>query len=270
MVARKKVLKKITIVVASSLLIIFLMQRSLFFYPNAFEHYSSYLVYPLLVMQHSVVTPIKSYFEKRKTIIELEEKLITCQVEREALLAQNIELQGLISFCQDTQELKEFKERYQSSSAFLAQVLVKNFSEQSHFFLIDKGKKHGLQKDMVAIYKDCLIGRITEVYPYYSKVILISDQSCKVAAYCAQSKATGIYQGINQEWSATLDHVSHLSHLEVGEMIVSSGDGLIFPRGFGIGKIKSFQPQGLFWQVNIEPLLDLHTINYCYVIQKGV
>ncbi len=220
-------------------------------------------------MQHHIATPIKEYFAKKKSVSELQEQLAQLQAERDTILAQNIELHGIISFAQDTQELVEFKQRYNFTQALLAQVLVKNFSPQSHFFLIDKGSNSGAQKDMVVIYKDCLIGRVSEVYPHYSKVVLISDQSCKVAAYCAQSKATGIYQGSNEEWSARLDHVSHLSSLEMGELILSSGDGLIFPRGFGLGKIKNYQTEGLFHQVSIEPLVDLHAINHCYVVHKG-
>jgi rod shape-determining protein MreC len=247
----------------------FLAHRSLFFYPGALEESFSYVAYPMLVLQHHLVTPLKSYFEKKKNIADLESHLAALQEERDVILAQNIELQGIISFAQDTREVIEFKKRYDVGDAVLAQVLVKNFSEQSHFFLLDKGRKAGIQKDMVVIYKDCLIGRITEVYPLYSKAVLISDQSCRIAAYCTQSKATGIYQGNNQDWGASLNHISHLCHLELGELVVSSGDGLIFPRGFGIGKITTFTTQGLFHEVAIAPLIDLRAINYCYVVEKG-
>lgn len=267
--ARKIPYKKVAVLGSTLLIIVFLLHRTIFFSPGALERYAAYVVYPALVVQHRIAEPIKTYFEKKKTVAELEERLRTIQEERDTILAQNIELQGMISFAQDTQELVEFKQRYNVQTAILSQVLVKNFSEQSHFFLIDKGTQAGVQKDMVVIYKDCLIGRITEVYPHYSKVVLVSDQSCKVAAYCVQSKAAGIYQGKNQEWSAQLNHVSHLSQLEVGEMILSSGDGLIFPRGFGLGKVKSFETEGLFHQVTIETLVDLHAINHCYVVQKG-
>jgi rod shape-determining protein MreC len=247
-------------------LLVFLAQRSLFFYPGALEETFSYVVYPLLVVQQQIVGPIKIYCQRKKTIAELQERLAALQAERDIILAQNIELNGMISFAQDTQELVEFKNRYDLVQATLAQVLVKNFSDQSHFFLLDKGHNAGIKKDMVVIYKDCLIGRIMEVYPLYSKAVLVSDQSCQIAAYCTQSKATGIYQGSNQEWGAALNHVSHLSHLEIGELVVSSGDGLIFPRGFGIGKVSSFTTQGLFHQVAVTPLLDLRAIQYCYVV----
>ncbi len=261
--------KKLFFLSGSVLLSLFVAQRVFFFCPGALEHYSSYLVYPALVIQNRIATPIKEYFAHKKSIAQLQEQLAQVQAERDTILAQNIELNGIISFAQDTQELVEFKQRYNFTQALLAQVLVKNFSEQSHFFLIDKGSNAGAQKDMVVIYKDCLVGKITEVYPHYSKVVLISDQSCKVAAYGVQSKASGIYQGANEEWSGSLNHVSHLSNLEIGELVVSSGDGLIFPRGFGLGKIKEYHTEGLFHQVAIEPLVDLHAINHCYVVQKG-
>lgn len=266
---RAKRYKKLFIISSSLIVAVFIVHRIFFFCPGMLEQYSSYIIYPALVVQHHIATPIKEYFSKKKSIIQLQEQLAHMQAERDTVLAQNIELQGIISFAQDTKELIDFKQRYNFAQALLAQVLVKNFSEQSHFFLIDKGSTSGAQKDMVVIYKDCLIGRISEIYPHYSKVVLISDQSCKVAAYCAESKATGIYQGSNEEWSSHLDHVSHLSSLEIGELILSSGDGLIFPRGFGLGRIKEYCTEGLFHQITIEPLVDLHAINHCYVIQKG-
>lgn len=248
---------------------ILLGYKILFRSDGLLERYSSTLAYPVLVIQHHIISPIKAYFQKRQTVAELEQKLADLQAEYEHLLSHEIELQGMICYAQETQELVEFKKQYDFSRATLAQVLIKNFSDQSHFYLVDKGSSAGVAKDMVAIYKDCLIGRVTEVYPRYCKITLISDQSCKVAACCAQSKATGIYQGNNQEWHSNLTHVSHLAQLEPGELVLSSGDGLIFPRGFGIGKVKSFQNEGLFHQVSVEPLLDLHAINHCYLIQKS-
>ena len=36
---------------------------------------------------------------------------------------------------------------------------------------------------MIAVFKDCFLGRVVEVYPWYSKVLLITDPGCKVAVY---------------------------------------------------------------------------------------
>ena len=264
---RKQKKRLVTAGVAGGLVIVF----SYWFFVSSWSccnYYFSYLAYPALLAQHYVAAPIKNFAATRRSMSELEQKITALQEERDAALAQTIELSSLINFEQDVQEIVEYKKRYDFSRATLAQILVKNFSEQSHFFLIDRGAKAGIEKDMVVIVKDCLIGRVAQVYPYYSKVVLVSDQSCKVAAYCTRSKASGIYNGTNQEWMAQLLHVSHLSQPEVGEMVISSGDGLIFPRGFGLGKIKAFTTKDLFHEIEIEPLVDLRALSYCYVVQK--
>lgn len=245
------------------------MYRVLFSGSGPLERISASLVYPFLVIQHKLVSPFKSYFHKRANIAELEQQLKQVQHERDELVAQNIELQSVIDYLEEIHELVDFKKQYEYEQAPLAQVLARNLSEQAHFFLIDKGAHDNINVDMVALYKNCIIGKVVEVYPRYSKLMLVTDNSCKISATCAKSKAVGIYQGTNQEWLSSMAHVSHLSMLEAGDLVISSGEGLVFPRGFGLGRIKSFTKDGLFHQVAIEPLVDPRLITHCYLIQKG-
>lgn len=262
-------MRKLTILVICALLGIGISYKIFFVKADIIEQYSSYIAYPVLKLQQSIMHPIKSYFERKTSIADLHDEISQLKQDRDTLLAQNIELNALIDYAQQTQELTDFKKQYSSEHCTLAQVLAKNFSEQSHFFLVDKGSHAGVEPDMIALCNDCLIGKVIEVYPYYSKILLITDRNCKIAVYCTQSKATGIYQGCNQEWCAQLNHVSHLSQLETDELVLSSGDGLIFPRGFGVGKIKSFTTDKLFHQVQLDLLIDLRSINYCFLMKKG-
>ena len=230
---------------------------------------SSYVMYPVLVVQNSIVSPIKLYFQRRQTLQECYALITHLQAERNDLLAQNVQLNAMISYESEIQELVAFKKQYQDAQGVVAQVLVKNFSEQSHYFLIDKGVDAGIKPDMVAVYKNCLIGKVVEVFPQYSKLILITDKLCKVAAYCPHTQATGIYEGNNQEQISGMKYVSHLAQVEPEDLVLSSGDGLVFPKGFALGKIKTCNPEGLFYDVSVELLYDLRAIDYCFVMQKG-
>lgn len=122
---------------------------------------------------------------------------------------------------------------------------------------------------MVALYKNCIIGKVTEVYPCHSKIVLVTDRTCNIAAVCAQSKALGIYHGANEEWTAHLEHVSHLAIIEQGDLVLSTGEGLIFPRGFGLGRITRSTRDGLFYTISLAPLVDVRAISHCYLVQKG-
>ena len=237
--------------------------------PRPLEQFSAYALYPLLVLQQKVITPIKSYFTKRAEYSALQAHLQKIEQERETLLAQNIELNAMIDHMQEVHELIDFKKRYEYDDAMLAQVLVRNCSEQSQFYLVDRGSRDGIVIDMVALFKDCIVGKVIEVYPHYSKVLLVTDQLCKVASVCARSKALGIYQGTNSEYDAHLEHVSHLEAVEEDDLILSTGEGLIFPRGFALGRVKDWDRDGLFYHISVEPIIDVHALNYCYLVQKG-
>lgn len=244
-------------------------KRSIYFPHRIINAAASYLIYPVLVMQHKIVTPIKQWFEKKRTVHELNVCIATLRAERENLLAENIKLSATLDYRNDIQELLDFKQQYDDKFACLTHILVKNFSDQAHFFLIDGGSKKGIKTDMVAVFKNCLLGRVIEVYPLYSKVVLITDKTCKVASYCKQTNASGIYHGNNQFDYMTVDHVSHLSLIKEGDYIFSSGEGLVFPRGFALGRVISSECNGLFYRVKIAPLIDIRSLQYCYIIQKG-
>lgn len=226
-------------------------------------------MYPALVVQKSIITPIKFYFQKRQTLQECYALIDRLQTERDELLAQNIQLNAMIDYEQEIAELVSFKQQYLDGQGTIAHVLVKHLSEQSQYFLIDKGADAGITVDMVAVYKNCLLGKVVEVFPQYSKVLLITDRLCKVAAYCPHTQTSGIHEGNNQEMITGMKYVSHLAQVEPDDLVLSSGDGLVFPKGFALGKIKTCNPEELFYDLSVELLCDLRTIEYCVLLQKG-
>lgn len=230
------------------------------------ERAASFAVYPVLRIQEKMVQPVRDFFQKNKTHKEFEQAISRLQNERDSLLADNIRMQATFAHFQDIKEMLEFKEHYENYDARLVHVILRNISDQSHFFLVDKGSASGIKKNMVAVYKNGLIGRVEEVYPLYSKVMLITDRSCKVAASCTKTGTQGIFEGGNKERSAFLNRVSHLSPIESQDLVVSTGQGLIFPQGFGLGHIKTFQRDLITYTIEIEPLFDFHSLNYCYLL----
>lgn len=234
-----------------------------------FERLSSYMIYPVMMVQQKIVAPIKIFFERKYSIEQLQQQLKTLQESREKLVAETISLRATLHYADDIQEVMEFKKNYENLHGTIVQILAKNISDQAHFILIDAGANKGITKDMVALYKNGLVGRVEEVYPLYSKVVLITDRTCKVAASCAITHAHGIHEGCNDEHRCLLNRVSHLSAVQEQDMVLSSGEGLIFPRGFALGQVKSIVPEGLMYRVEVEPIFDIRTINYCFLMRRS-
>lgn len=260
----KTVLLMITIIV-----IYFFVGHQIIYKKNGIvESVAATMIYPFVKMQHATVKHVIHYKKSWQKNYRLREKISMLEEQNSSLLAENVSLHAAGYFLENIQELISFKNRYEVKKSLLAQILLKQFTENEHSLFVDCGSLHGAEVDMVAVYKSCLIGRVEFVYPYYSKVRLITDTCCKVAAYCRASKARGIHEGCNQH-NSSLQFVSHLSHLTPNDILISSGEGLVFPQGFGIGRIDSYRQQGLYYTIVVKPLLKLEELEYCYLLKKG-
>jgi rod shape-determining protein MreC len=230
--------------------------------------YASF-TYPFFKIQQSVISPlvdfIQSYQEQKKAFARL--KML--EQENENLRARLIEAHASLDYVSEVQELVEYRKQFDELSGRIVKVLSRNLSEREHTVLIDRGSYHGIELDMVAVHKNCLVGRVSEVYPFYSKVTLITDKTCKVAAYCKNTKATGIHAGENSI-QTSLQRVNHLSALEGSDAILSSGEGLIFPQGFLIGYIQEVYYDGVYKTARIKPAIDVTTLSCCIILQKGM
>ncbi len=267
--SRKKIQSTIIYIIIGIGSLFLIGHRFFPLFPRMMAQASSCIAYPALVVHCHVIDPIKVWFYQRKTMQKLRQKLEKIYKERDTLLAENIALRAAADYSKDITELITFKAQYEIAHARIAQVLVRHLSDQAHFFLIDVGRVHGIQVDMVATYKNCLIGKVIEVYPWYSKVELITDARSKIAGYCAATNVQGIYEGINNEHQTTLAYVSHLDQVKKGDMIMSSGEGLIFPRGFALGRVTAIAANGLYHTITAQPLVDLRHIKYCAIIARG-
>lgn len=266
----KEKIKKTIIFFLGIFLFVLIAAKSFFFLESgAFEHYAATFAHPLLAAHNQCMQPIKQFFNNRDSLDELRIKLDQIMQERDDAIQEVIALNAQLNFARMISEVTEFRSCYDDSNAVLAQVLLKDFSEQEQFFLIEGGLDKQIKKNMVAVYKNNIVGRVVEVFPRYSKVLLITDRSCKVAAYCSQSHATGIYEGINKKNAGSVAHISHLHSVQEGELIISSGDGMIFPQGFALGKVTSATCNNLVYTIATEPLYDISAVRYCYILQKG-
>lgn len=234
---------------------------------EAMRQLSATILYPVLRVQKIVVEPIKNWSERRGTTQELHAIIDALRTEQNRLVAENIRLQSALAYCKDIDELVQFNKRY-AQKGHVTQVLLKHISNREHFFLVEGGFAHGIDKDMVATYKNNLIGRVVEVYPWYSKIQLITDASCQVAASCTRTRAQGIHKGTGREHESILDYVSHLDRVQKDDLVVSSGEGLVFPQGFALGAIVSCVADDLYQQVTVKPVIDFRSLTYCTVLAK--
>ncbi len=148
----------------------------------------------------------------------------------------------------------------QQQPILLAPIVLRNITDESHFVLIEGGADKGIAVNMVCVYQNNLIGRVIEVYDHLSKVLLVTDRSCKVSAVCSKQKVPGIYEGANVCSRGKLCHVSHLYDIQCDDVVITSGEGLLFPRGFMLGRIAQAERVGVHYEIAVKPLVDIRAI----------
>lgn len=213
------------------------------------------VLYPALLLSHKLMQTYHQYFPVPGN---------NYKQENEELKSELIQLKSQLNFLEKTKELTEFQERYNQEKK-LSQVIIKNLDSSSNFYIIDKGSQDGIALNMPAVYKNCLLGKVIEVHPHWSKIILITDKSCKIAVFCSKSNIKCIHEGQNTSYT-TLNFVDHLQTIVPNDFIISSGEGLIFPKGYGLGTIDEFYLDGLNYNIIVKPLVNFHDIEYCYIL----
>lgn len=249
----------------------FTMRQLLYFQQGFFERTAAYLTYPFFSLGSAISNSIKQASTEKESYKILHMKYQKLQSDYLAAIDQIISLHATCHVHDNIKELLQFQERYTKPHGINAKVLTKTISAQEHSYLINRGSSDGVTVDSVALYQNHIIGRVTHVYGTYSKVLLITDRRCKVAAYSATTQASGIVQGSNTISCCDFTYVNHLFSINDNDLIISSGQGLVFPEGFCLGRIvvHALKPKDLYHYVQIEPMVNFEALQYCTIIDPA-
>ena len=251
-----------------TVLFFFISSRTFFFKKSILENISSALTYPTLLISSSISSKVKEHFSNKKNLQKLEEELGNKTLENEKLLTENIKLKASIHHSKQTSELLNFQKRFNLDNGIFSKVLISNIDDQQHYYIVNKGSRNGVKQDMVMIYKFQLVGRVSEVFSHHSKIKLITDNKSKIAVYTNMTQAQGIALGNNKPNRCKLEYVSHLSKVENDDFVLSSGQGLVFPEGFCLGKIISNKVNGFVHNIELEPVVDFNTLKFGILIDR--
>lgn len=125
--------------------------------------------------------------------------------------------------------------------------------------IVDKGSNHGVQMRAPVIGVDGsvvgLLGKVVEVTPGTSKILLSSDEDFFATAFLSQSRIEGLAAG-NGFGGMTIKYIPLEAPVAEGEKVYTSISSAIFPDGILIGEIYSISGQSAA-QTFLEPSLKL-------------
>jgi rod shape-determining protein MreC len=135
---------------------------------------------------------------------------------------------------------------------------------------IDRGAKDGIRRDDGVVSGAGVVGRIVEVSPLSSKVLLVTDATSKLPAVVQHGRWWAIAVGTSTR--VKLSYVSQDAKLKVGDRVVT-GEGRSFHAGVLIGRIKQLAPVSagaLDQSAIVEPATDLTGLSRVVVLPSKI
>ena len=164
--------------------------------------------------------------------------------------------------------LLDFKEA-QEIATLPAHVIAEDASSWFRTVMIDKGSEQGVTEGMPVVVAEGVVGRVVRSSPGFSRVLLITDASSAVASLLQANRARGVCRGQGDQ--LVFDFVLRQEEVKVGDRIVTSGMGGVFPKGLVVGNVKSVDRQefGLFQTIEVAPTVDFSHLEEVLVLLRS-
>ena len=167
-----------------------------------------------------------------------------------------------------------------------ATVIGRESTNYRTVFTLSKGTLHGIEVNMPIITKDGLVGHITEVGATWSKAVLLTETAeavsvrstltetaSAVGGFVERSGVLGVVEGtyeLRTEGLCQMVYIEPDSDIRVGDKVVSSGIGGVYPRGLMIGKITEIKMDeaSRTLTATVEPAAELDSISKIMIITE--
>lgn len=176
----------------------------------------------------------------------------------------------------DIQELKDLLDLNKTITEYKpinSTVLSRNKSYWFNTLTIDKGTKDGIGINMAVVTKGGLVGKISKVSRNSSEVKLITsnDVNYKVSVSVRSNGVDyyGILNGFDKETNLiSVTGIDKTNPVNVGDSVLTSGLGEMFPGGIYIGTVESISidKYNLTKTLNIRTTQNFGNIHYVTVL----
>lgn len=213
-------------------------------------------------IQHTLLAPFEAgvgwvdhatgvYWENS----QLRERITDLQIEADALQGERLENVRL-------RKLLNLEERA-PHSLVASTVIGRSLDRLGGSLTIDRGTDDGVEPGRAILTPDGLVGRVERATPHQARVLTLLHHDCAVAARIERSRIDGVLDWeFGSQPVLNLRYISSQEDVKVGDRVVTSGLGSLFPGGIRIGTVSrvGIEPNGLMKEISVRPSVDFRTV----------
>lgn len=212
------------------------------------------------------VSAMKNLYEENQILKEHLDNYAKVAVEVNVLRRENENLKRSL----------EIKESLFDLQVIPALVIHRPPDRWNDFIGVNKGAQHGVEKDMAVITGKGLVGKVKHVSEFTSTVQLLTDhdRTNRISAMVDSEEVEvfGFIEGFDEQTGALmLRKVEADAQIEVGQTVITSGLGGVFPKGLLVGEVSQVEADeyGLTKNAYIETSASFRHLDHVMIIKRG-
>lgn len=218
----------------------------------------SVVVYPVQSLINLPVSAGEWMGESFATRESLMAELTTLKTQQ---LLYDVRLQKLAALESENMRLRELLDSSFKigERVLIAELLAVDMEPFSSQIVINKGSNTGVYPGQPILDAQGVMGQITRVGPLTSTAMLISDPNHAIPVAVNRNGVRAIAIGTGNPEELDIPHFPNNADIQVGDMLVSSGLGGRFPRGYPVATISAIKidPGQPFARVSARPAAEL-------------
>jgi rod shape-determining protein MreC len=150
-----------------------------------------------------------------------------------------------------------------------AEVVAREWNGFTRGLTIDRGRTGGVERLAPVIVTRGVVGRVAVARRSSAVIQLLTDPASSIGAVVNRTRAQGLVEGV-AGGRLRLKLAANEEGVRVGDLVFTSGIGELFPKGLPLGRVlRVYPPNGLFRTAEIEPAVDLATVEEVLVLPRG-
>jgi len=144
-----------------------------------------------------------------------------------------------------------------------AEIIAREWGGWVRSLTVNRGRADNVARLSAVIAPDGLIGRVVDVRVGASIVQVLTDPASTVGAHVVRTRTAGIVEG-DARGTMRLKYMAREGGgIKIGDLIVTSGAGGVFPRGIPIGRVRTIDDRGsaLFHYATLTAVVDFARVD---------
>jgi len=194
--------------------------------------------------------------------------------ENEKLARENAQLKAQLrkdKFNHKVDSTMAFDSIYEQQYEYIPALVINNsVNLQNNYITLNRGNKHGIERNAGVISTDGIVGIVRNTSYRYSTVLSLLHREMKISGMIKRNNYYGsLVWKNNNPSNMTLEAIPKHADVQINDTIITSGYSSIFPKGLMIGIVDTswIEAGSNFHTIDVRLSADLSKVRNVYVVK---